>query len=78
MMHERTHVVMKEAYLELASFISDGYILYSQWNDKSHFTRHWYLRHSRNTNRLHIVVKTGGYTIIKNGREVKNAITTAS
>lgn len=77
-MHESTHVVLKEALLELASFIKDGYIIYKQWNDNSHFTRHWYLHHSRNTNRLHMVVKKEGFAIIKNGREVKNTMTTAS
>lgn len=77
-MYEITQKVLKEALFELASFINDGYILYSQLGDNSNYTRHWFLRHSRNTNRLHIVVRASGILIIKNGRVVKNTMTTES
>lgn len=76
-MYEITQKVLKEALFELASFINDGYILYSQLEGNSYYTRHWFLRHSRNTNRLHIVVRASGFLIIKNGRVVKNTMTTA-
>lgn len=62
---------LKEAGAELASFVSEGYVLRVHRLDKKTMKAYAMLQHQRNKAIIHLYAQQDGYSIMRNGVLIK-------